>query len=189
MRIRICFIAEAQLRGTGVGSVVHDVPMFMQSLEAALEGSEFPENGQGFEVLPDTARNAVTSGVAMRTDDPADYRVVEHRGEVILVLDRTRLSLEQRVPDSVAAIVYTAEAVLADPEVSAEDKAYFQENPDDLYLVAVLASRGPRPPLSSHRFTRNLAGGNAKHLSASADELRAEAKEIAEYERTWCVVG
>jgi hypothetical protein len=199
--IRICFIAAAQFEGTGVGSVVTNKVAFLGALNKALETYEFPPDGQGSVALGTEANDTVRAGTAHHTGNPDDYQVVTHRGEVVTVLDREMLSEEQMRPDSVAAIVYTAEAVLADPQVSDEDREYFQEHPNDLYLVTVLGFQGPPSTISSHRFTRNVAGGNDSFLLPEdiqdAAELRKwytshifdTAQAVVEYEQEWCTVG
>ena len=189
MRIFTHDIAKAQT-GTGpvvIGTLVHR-PMDMHlSIRRALETYKFPENGQGFVSLPKEAWGCVLPGVARRTKNPGDYKNALHRGEVGQFLDRTKVALPAL--DGVAAIVYTAEAFLADPQTSDEEKQAFIEAGYTHCGVTTLAFAGPKPPGTSWRFIVNLAGGNAAYEEMTKEELVEMAQDIKAYETEWAVVA
>lgn len=187
MKLYIHSIAQDQVDGIAVGTVVRSA--LLGIIEEAIASFSFPANGQGFVGLPDAAKSFVTAGVGRRSKNPKDYVVREHRGEVGLYLRRDSVPRADLVPDGVAAIVYTAEAFMADPQTSDEEKAAFVSAGYTHCLVTVLAFKGPKPPVGPDRFVFNLAGGNARYATLTGDEIRAEAKEVAEYFTTWCVVG
>ena len=191
MKLYIHPIAFAQLQGTAVGSVATRPTHLRVLIEDAVEAhpEAMPENGQGFFMLAEPARTMVTAGVALRSKNPEDYVARVHREEIGLYLRRDSVPRADLIPDGVAAIVYTAEAFMADPQTSEEEKAAFAEEGFTHCLVTVLAFKGPKPPVDPDRFIANLAGGNNAALAASADEIRAEAREVQEYFSTWCVVG
>lgn len=183
-------IAQAQFLGTAVGTVVRDEIALLGLIWEAVRGTVFPENGQGFLLLPADATAAVTAGVAPRLGKKADdYRVREHRGEMVAVLRRDRIGAVALDPDGVAAIVYTAAGFLADPETTPQEAAAFVAAGHEYCLITVLGFGGPKAPLTSHRFVRNLSGRNAAYADKSAEALRAEATAIVAYEEEWCVVG
>lgn len=187
MKIRISEIVTAFNDNTVGTKVINEVG-FMAVLRNRVAEFVFPENGQGFVPMSDNALPFVTSGVARRADCTTDdYIVREHRGEVCMFAKR-----ERACPvESLACIVYTAHAYLADPEVSQAERVLIMAGGYTHVLVAVLASAGPRPPLSSHRFVRNLAGGNAKYQSDdyTIETAREEAATIANYERDYITVA
>ena len=183
-------IAAAQFEGTAVGTVVRDDVALLGLIGEAIASFSFPANGQGFILLPDSARPAVTAGVAPRAGKKADdYRVREHRGEMVAVLRRDRIAAVDLDPDGVAAIVYTREGFLADPETTPQEAAAFVAAGHTHALITVLGFGGPKAPLTSHRFVRNLSGRNAAYANKSAEALREEAAAIVAYEEEWCVVG
>ena len=181
-------------------------------IEKAIESYEFPESGQGYIKLPEEACELVLSGAAPLRDrivltggdrtfssprdfGEDDFHVRIHRGEPHAVLKR-RVALEigkppgrALIPDWVAAIVYTAEAFLADPDLLESEEQEFIEGCYTHSLITILSGKGPKAPVSSRRFVRNLAGGNATFNDMSLEELKAMAKEIVEYERNWITVG
>lgn len=190
VRIKIHTIAENQYRYSDVVGSRFDEAL-LGELPALVEGYEFPENGQGFVTLPKELEALVQPGVVDRLRVSANnMQITEHRGEYIIVARRRRLSKEQiGKVDGAAAIIYNRDAVLADPQVSDEDKTDFESEKFTHMLVTVLGFRGPKAPASSHRFVRNVAGGNAAYLSKSGDELREEAAAIVEYEQQWMLLG
>ena len=143
--------------------------------------------GQHFIVLQPRFWSLVSCGVGPRTKNPADYLVREHRGVVSLFLKRERAAQAE----SLAVIVYTREAYLADPDVEKDtaEAHRIRTSADTHVLVAVLASAGPKAPLGYERFVKNLAGGNKEALVWSADEIRAKASELPVYWDQWCVVA
>ena len=167
-----------------VGSKVVLHQTFSERLNEATAAFEFPENGQGFVPLPGCEK-AVSAGVGLRTSDPAAYVVREWRGRAELFLKREHAL----TTESVAAIVYTLEAYLRDPDVKADEAAEVRAAGATHVLVAVLASAGPRPALSPHRLTANLAGGNNEALAWDAEQIRAAARASVEWDSAYCVVA
>jgi len=173
-----------------VGSKVVDPQGFTAEIVRAVEAFDFDAQttpGQGFLPLPESALAYVSAGVGRHVDDPNAYVLRSWRGSVGAYLKR-----EHAAPvESVAVVVYTRAAYLADPDVSgdASEVARIEsENPTHV-LVAVLASAGPRAPLSPGRLVSNLAGGNRDALAWDADTIRAKARESAEYSNAWGVVA
>ena len=187
MNIFVHPIAKAQFSTSSVGTFVQKPMALHASVEAALESYQFPENGQGFVSLPEEAWNSVLPGEARRTQNPEDYVNRLHRGKVGQFLDRTKVELPAL--SGVAAIVYTAEAFLADPQTSDEEKRDFVEAGYTHVWVTTLAFAGPKPPVTSWRFVVNLAGGNAAYADKTLEELVAEAQAIEAYEAEWAVVA
>lgn len=189
MKLYIHSIAQAQFAGSAVGTVVTRGERLLRLIEDTILDRPMPEDGQAFFVLADTARTMATAGVAPRTQDPEDYVPRVHRGEVGLYLDRDRFAAKDLVPDAVAVVVYTLKAYLEDPQTTPAQKDEVVAAQAEHVLITVLGMRGPEAPVTPERFAFNLAGGNNAALAASADKLRAEAREVAAYFRTWCVVG
>jgi len=152
-----------------------------------LEYFSFPENGQGVVPVPEEAWGCVIPGLARRTTNPDDYKNVLHRGKVEQVLDRNKVVLPALT--GVAAIVYTKEAYLADPQTSEEEKAAFIRYKHTHCWVATMSWTGPRPPWNAWRSIFSLAGGNAAYADKSIEELVAEAQAEEAYESEWCVVA
>ena len=169
-----------------IGTKVIDPDRFLAILGGAIRGHDLSRDrvpGQHFIVLSEEAVNTVSCGVGRRTANPDDYVVRAHRGRVDAYLRRDLAA----PAESLAVVVYTHDAYNADPQVAAEGR----QVGDDVthVIVAVRASAGPRPPLSPYRFVSNLAGGNREATLWSADEIRAMAQEIVEYDQGWCVVA
>ena len=118
-------------------------------------------------------------------DDDDAYVIRTHRGERGIFLKRQHAAK----CTGLAVIVYTLDAFKADPQVTPERLAALEDGTTHV-LVAVLGfSDSPKPEVSSHRFTRNAAGGNNEYLAMTADELRAKAKAVVEYEKNWQTVA
>jgi hypothetical protein len=169
-----------------VGTKVLDREEFFRSLDQALDEYDSSKDrvpGQHFVVLPASAFSAVSAGDGPASQDPDDYVVRKHREGPALFLRRDKAGKVAFL----AVVVYTMAAYAADPEVSAEEVAQLGDATH--VVVAVLASAGPKAPRTPWRFVMNLAGGNRESLVASADELRAEASEIAGYWKQWSVVS
>jgi len=138
---------------------------FIQVVLTALashDPSTAKEPGQFFIMLPEGAKEMVSCGVGRHTGHQDDYCVRIHRGEPGVFL--TRVNAEECT--GVAVIVYTKEAYEADPQCTPERVAAACPDGDETHvLVAVLGFAGdaPKPEVSSHRFTRNLAGGNNEY--------------------------
>jgi hypothetical protein len=191
MKLYVHPIALAQLQGTAVGSIATRPRNLLTLIEDTVEAhpESMPENGQGFFMLAEPARTMITAGVALRSKNPEDYVARVHREEIGLYLRRDSVPRADLIPDGVAAIVYTAEAFTADTQTSDEEKAAFEAEGFTHCLVTILAFKGPKPPVGPDRFVINLSGGNVRYGTMTADEIRAEAAEVAKYAETWCVVG
>lgn len=173
-----------------VGTKVTDRSAFLACLADAVEGFDFDAQttpGQGFVSLPESAKSTVSAGVGRRVNDASAYVLRSWRGRVEALLRRERAA----EVDGVAAVVYTADAYLSDPEVgeSADEVDRIKRSGATHVIVAVLAFAGPKAPLSPHRLVSNLAGGNKDALKWSADEIREKAREVDAYDAEWCVVG
>ena len=187
MNIFLHPIAKAQFTPEAIGTFVRR-PMALQvAIEEALLQYKFPENGQGFVSLPEADWCYVLPGVARRTTNPEDYCNRLHRGKVGQFLDRTKVALPAL--SGVAAIIYTREAFLADPQTSDAEKQAFIEAGHTHCWVTTLAFAGPKPPVTSWRFVVNLAGGNAAYETMTRDELVEMAQSIEAYEAEWAVVA
>lgn len=136
--------------------------------------------GQMYIPLP-YAIGTVSCGVGVKTVNAKDYVLREHRGHVSAYLKR-KFACDV---DSLAAVVYTKQAYLIDPDVIDDEVEKARINAlEQQYthvIVAVLASAGGPSPLSSHRLVWNLAGGNLEGLVWSGDEIRAKARETVAY--------
>ena len=174
-----------------LGTRVEDAIPFLALLTGVVSKHDFsadqPVPGQGFVELPGNAVELVSAGVGPRTADPNDYVIRIHRGRVDAYLKRERAAKATNV----AAIVYTMKAYLLDPEVKRDEVEWYRAaNTSATHvLVAIIASVGPRPPLSPLRFVANMAGGNNAQLAKTADELRAEARNVITYDTEWCAVS
>ena len=177
-----------------VGTRVVRQDSFKEILREAVDRFDFDAQttpGQGFVQLPASAHYTVRAGVGKQRDDPSAYVLRSWRGSVGAYLKR-----EHAAPvESLAVIVYTVDAYLADPDVGEAEAARIKQNEIAGYLpithiiVAVLASAGPRPPLSPGRLVSNLAGGNRDALAWDADTIREKAAESAAYAEEWSVVA
>ncbi len=177
---------------TGVGTRVVSPGHFLGGLMKELKAYTFPDNGQGFIRMPATTYADVSCGVTKRAGlTPNHYVVREWRHEVGLFARR-----EFAAPvESLHVVIYTRVAYLADPDTLADPNELARIERDITVthvIVAVLASAGPKPPVSSHRFVRNLAGGNSAYTPDTGYTLEraiADAKAIVEYEREWATVA
>lgn len=171
-----------------VGTKVTRHVRFENLLVKAVAATDFEQQqvpGQAFIMLDPAAVKAVGAGVGKRSQNPEDYVLRCHRGQVGAFLRR-----ELAEPASgVAVVVYTAEAYAKDPEVGAEEVARVQAEGATHVLVAVLAFAGPPSPLTPERFTHNLAGGNNEAMGWDAETIRQKAGEISAYHSEWCVVA
>lgn len=171
-----------------VGTKVIDEPRFMEVLEKTIENHDLSKNkvkGQMFCPMPEEVFPTVSAGVGRRTDNPDDYVVRVHRRRASLYLRR-----KVAAPvESLAVVVYTAEAYLADPEVPEKEADRIRQSEATHIIVAVLAGAGPKTPHTPWRFVSNLAGGNREAIEWTADEIRQKAKEIRDYYQKWCVIA
>lgn len=172
-----------------IGTKVLRFEQFFTILDVALEQYDASKDrapGQHYIVLPPEAAKHVSAGVGRRTGNMNAYVLRSHRGRVSAYLKRF---LAEPV-ESVAVIVYTRDAYLADPDVQANPMEAARIGSDVTHvIVAVLASAGPKSPLTPFRFAANLAGGNKEAEVWTADEIRARARDIVAYADDWDVVA
>jgi hypothetical protein len=173
-----------------IGTRVVDGDAFLNALETAVASYDASVDrvpGQHFVPMPEDTYCTVSTGVGKRSPDPQDYVIRVHRGQANLYLKR-----EKAAPvETLAAIVYTREAYLNDPDVQrdAAEQERVSNSDASHVLVAVLASAGPKSPLTPDRFVKNLAGANCEALTWSTDEIHEKAMEIAAYYDAWHVVA
>lgn len=173
------------------GSKVVDPDRFLEILSEAISATSFKDQrvpGQAYIPLPAEANATVSAGVGRHTNRAEDYVLREYRGKVTVFLKR---ELAEPVI-SVAAVVYTKAAYLSDPDVAGNTTEVKRiiESGAGYVLVAVLASADPvASPLTPSRLVHNLAGGNKEAAEWTADEIRAKAKESAEYYSEWSPVA
>jgi len=188
MKITTAAICCALSGEPTVGSRVCKTDAFIAVLETAVNGHKTARDdvpGQHFVRLPVEANELVSAGVGRRTANPDDYVIRVNRGYVSAYL-RRELALPT---ESVAAVVYTTAAYAADPQVTPAEADRVRGLGASHVLVAVLASAGPKAPLTPHRLVANLAGGNKATLAWDADKIRAVASEVVAYDAEFCVVA
>jgi hypothetical protein len=188
---------------TGVtGSKVINHEEFLRILHDAVKNHDFSQDripGQGFILIPD-AVPFVSSGVGKPTLSVNDYILREYRGKVSAFLKRDHAVQAE----GCAAIVYSRKAYSDDPDVTPEEMRRidslaeinplsFPDPPSTIpvthILVAVLTFAGPQSQLSPYRFTANLAGGNHEAQIWTADEIRAKAKDVVDYDNELVTVA
>lgn len=172
-----------------IGSKVNHRAQFMSLLEKALQAYDTSKDrapGQHFIQLPEAVLPLVSCGMGKRTQDPSDYVARLYRGNVSLFLERRKAA----EVTGCAVVLYTRQAYLKDPDIEPREAARVICAGYTHVIVAVLAFGGPDgAQLSPYRFVHNLAGGNNEALLWTADEIRAKAAEILEYEKLWCTVA
>jgi hypothetical protein len=187
---------KKKILGEAVGSQIFQgaIEKLEGIVRKAIEMAKFDDKGHAFIILPKEARVLVSSGCELLST-PHEKKSVLHREEMVTVMDRD--SVKSRPAESVAAIVYTHDACQADDQIPVEHK---QEcDVGDFYWVDILGFFGPPPPVSAHRFVRNLAGGNNQWDLPEADDapgnremlekIKVECGKITEYEQTYMVLG
>jgi hypothetical protein len=170
-----------------VGSRVTDSPSFYRVAEEAIAKYDFTQGkvpGQGYVLCPE-AVPFVSAGVGLKSSNPDHYVCREHRGVVSAYLKR---EFAAKVTGC-ALVVYTRKAYFQDPDVTPAEAARIDSQDPTHVLVAVLASAGPESPLSPYRLVWNLAGGNKEALVWTADEIRAKAKTVIDYNGSWSAVA
>jgi hypothetical protein len=186
MKFAISSVCQAFSSGPVTGTRVTDYYKFIRLLTMKFNSCPQPSDGQYFVNLPEGIPY-VSCGVARRPNIPLDgYVIRDWRGEVGLFAKRTFAAKAE----SLSVIVYTATAYNLDPQVSAEETKRVGDATH--VIVAVLAAIGPKPTISSHRFVRNLAGGNNHYSPDTGYTLRQaidEAKTIVDYEKEYVVVS
>lgn len=184
----LCCIVTA-FSEKAVGTKVTDAKAFLEAVPALVEGHDASgdrQPGQHYIPCPSLVPY-VSAGVGHRTDSPDDYVLRNYGGRVTTFLKREKAA----VAESVALVVYTREAYLADPDTmkDAEETARILASDYTHVLVAVLAFAGPKAPLSPYRLVANLGGANNEALKWEADEIRAKAAESIAYWNEWEVVA
>ena len=188
MKIELSNIVTAFQTSEVIGSKVTNEEGFMRALLKVVEAHDFAGEripGQGFVHLGDAVNDFVSAGVGKRQEDPDCYHVQTHR-------DRCSIYLKRGYAEPVtgcACVVYTMEAYVKDPEVDEAEVSALEKAGATHVLVAVLAFAGPQSELSPLRFSANLAGGNREALAWTADEIRAKAKAVMDYDSDWCPVA
>lgn len=171
-----------------IGSKVVDPEAFAAALATALESYDTTKDrapGQHYVVLPESAFSTVSAGVGQKTNEAGDYVVRIHRGQATMFLRREKAASVE----GLAVVVYTHAAYMTDPDV-ANDPAEIQRIGDATHIiVAVLASAGPRSPLTTYRLVHNLAGGNNEVATWTKEDIVAKAVESKDYWDKWEVVA
>jgi len=178
-----------------IGTKVTEPIMFRGLLREAVGNFQFPTEtvedkgiveGQGF-IRLDSALPHVSAGVGLRTLNPDDFVLREYRGEVQPFLKREHAIKA----DGFAAVVYTREAYLVDPDVVADPAELARVKASDAthVFVCAIAFAGPKAPLSPRAFVHNLAGGNTNAQGLSGDVIREQAAEIDAYHAKYATVA
>jgi|SRR5690606_1162411 len=147
----ICTAFESQ----AVGSKVDLISTFMRLLEESVHKHNTLKDrapGQHYIVMPDAAKHTVSAGDGLKSDNVNDYVIRYHREGPKMFLRR---GCAGDVRD-LAVVVYTREAYLIDPDYDVSEDIGDATH----VIVAVLASSGPKSPITPYRFVHNLAGGN-----------------------------
>lgn len=186
-----------------IGSKVERNGDFLVALEKALKDHDTSKDrvpGQHFVVMPESAFEFVSAGDGLASADPNDYVIRVHREGPKMFLRREKAGDVRFC----AVVVYTREAYLKDPDVTAEKAA--ELDPDATHvIVAVIASSGPAAPVTPFRFVHNLAGGNNEYqrpacedmddrevidaLVGHIDWLKSKASEVKDYWTKYAVVA
>ena len=173
-----------------VGSKVTSPREFLFALEEGVRSHDTSRDrapGQHFVVLSTPeAMSAVSCGIGLRPTDPDDFLLRNHRGNVSVFLRR-----EHALPVSfLAAIVYTREAYLSDPDVVASGETVAEEATHVLVAVLASAEGVPNPlPRGTYRLAHCLAGGNKEADAWSLEEVKQMCADSVAYEDRFCVVA
>ena len=188
-------IADRQLDGSAVGSVLKNQADRGTAIEAVAEAIN--SNGP-LPYKPMDNEDLFLSGNYKLTEDMTEdmFKARLHRGEALVCVDRSKLELSALKCSKLACIVYTKDAALADPDMTDEQRNEIESGGFQYVLVTFLASAHNEPPaVSSHRFVRNLAGGNNsyKEYSTTRSEehtrLVEMCQDIVNVEREYMRVG
>jgi hypothetical protein len=163
-------------KDTAIGSKVTDVNSFLEHLIPAIQNHDTSKDrasGQHFIVLHD-ARECVSAGDGLKSNNPDDYIVRVHREGPKMFLKRERAGKT----NFLAVVVYTREAYIADPDMTPEELEELEilDPWATHFVVAVIASSGPSSPVTPGRFVHNLAGGNNEYLRPSEPKSPSEDK-------------
>ena len=181
-------IAEAQLDGSAVGSILKNPADRMTAIEI---GKDAINASEGVYCNMHNQDLFLAGNQRYSKNTPESFfRVRIHRGEPVVCLKREQFPLEDLKVSTLACIVYTKQQMLDDPQVTPEDKAEIEAFGYEYGLVTFLASAHDEPPaVSSHRFVRNLAGGNADYADKSIEALIKECADIVNVEQEYMRVG
>jgi len=185
-------IADKQLDGTAVGGILKNPADRGTAIEAVKDAINAGGGVRRAAYCPMDNEDLFLAGNQKYTKDtPEDhFRVRMHRGEPIVCLKRERFTTVELKVSSLACIVYTKQQALDDNDVTPEDKAEIESGGFEYVLVTFLPSAHDEPPsVSSHRFVRNLAGGNADYANKSTKSLIKECLDIISVEKEYMRVG
>lgn len=181
-------IAEAQLDGSAVGGILKNPADRGTAIEAVKDAVN---SSQGVYCPMDNQDLFLAGNQKFDKDTPEDmFRVRMHRGEPIVCLKREQFTTPELKVSTLACIVYTKQQMLDDPQVTPEDKAEIESGGFEYGLVTFIPSAHDEPAaVSSHRFVRNLAGGNADYENKSTESLIKECLDIINVEQEYMRVG
>ena len=185
-------IADKQLDGSAVAGILKNPADRGTAIEAVKDAINAGGGVRRAAYCPMDNEGLFLAGNQKYTKDtPEDhFRVRMHRGEPIVCLKRELFTLKELEVTRLACIVYTKQQALDDKDVTPEDKAEIESGGFEFLLVTFLPSAHDEPPtLSSHRFVRNLAGGNADYANKSTKSLIKECLDIISVEKEYMRVG
>ena len=184
---KVCSSFQAQTIGTKVVEAEAFLSVLVKAVEAHDHTNDRAE-GQHF-IMLNEAIPYVSGGVGKRTLDTSDYVLRVHRERVVPFLKR-RHSIR---PVTLAAIVYTKAAYIADCRSEAENDEEEARRISDMncthVIVAVLASTQTMEPLTPWRLVANMAGGNKESAAWGLDEVRQKCQDSFKFWREHCVVA
>jgi hypothetical protein len=165
---------------------IREFELALQKAIATHDPKDDWSEGQLQVVFPKEHLNLLSCGVGERTDNPDDYVVRVHRGQVSLFLKR-----EKALPcESAKVIVYTKAALLKDPQLAEEDRTRIEESEVTHYMVALLANaEGVPDSRSPYRLVDCLAGGNNDAEKWTLEDIKRLAKDARDYADKWEVVA
>lgn len=174
-----------------IGTKVLDREALLAATAKAVEAYDPKEDrvpGQHFVMCPE-GKPFVSAGVGRRTRNAEDFILRNGRFGVEAYLKREKAA----EVDSLALVVYTAGAYLADPDLQkpeeADERTRIEKSDCTHVIVAVLAFAGPKSPLPPATFVHNLAGGNHEAAQWNADEIHNIAQQVEAYWDEWCIVA
>tara|TARA_R100000458_G_C8251775_1_gene228610 strand:+ start:796 stop:1392 length:597 start_codon:yes stop_codon:yes gene_type:complete len=183
-------IADAQLDGSAVGAILKNPADRATAIEYVKDAVNRPGSLGVYKALDN--QDLFLSGNYKLTDDMTEdmFKARLHRGEAIVCVDRSKVELSALECVKLACIVYSKDAALADPQVTDEVRNEIEAGGFEYMLVTFLASAHDEPPaVSSHRFVRNLAGGNNDYKGYSKTRLVEICKDIINVEQEYMTVG
>tara|TARA_R100000231_G_C5321663_1_gene163591 strand:+ start:692 stop:1285 length:594 start_codon:yes stop_codon:yes gene_type:complete len=182
-------IADRQLDGSAVGSILKNPADRGTAIECVRDAINLGRQG-AYKLLFN--EDLFLSGNYKLTDDMTEdmFKARLHRGEALVCVDRSKVELSALKCSKLACIVYTKDEALADPDMTDEQRNEIESGGFEYVLVTFLASAHDEPPaVSSHRFVRNLAGGNNDYKDYSKARLVEMCEDIVNVEREYMRVG